>query len=805
MAILSETCLNFDKKITVAPNELETSTCEYFSPAQVLSAGTALGILTQSLCNTDELLFYRTNEASAAGIPDFYRISIKASAGMRVCELTSAVTEGLHLQETPESNLYLSHGTAGDGIRDIQFDAAAVTGRSRMTILYDSGRYCGFEPERLKQCFMRVLKKVLKYPETEIQNIELVSDEEKSRITGFCGKKTDYACHSTFQEVFEQTVRENRYKIAAVYKNNAVTYEQLNGYANAIAAILRKNGTCPEKIVAVMGNKSIETLAGILGIVKAGGAYLAIDPDFPQERIREMLADCHCELLLTMSGAGTVSGLGIKEIQLDDPSIYTANAENPAVLNKPDDLLYVVYTSGTTGHPKGAMITHQNLLCIWRAWEVSYSLRKFDVRLLQLANMTFDVFTGDLARSLLSGGRIILCPEELRKNPVMLYRLIQQNQINFMESTPLMMSAFVDYLESRRLKIQSMKLLVVGADNCTVANFDKIKRFFGDGTRILNSYGISETTIDASFFEGHPDKTVSQNTPIGKPMLNVTFRILDRLGRTQPIMAEGELFICGDILGRGYLGKPDLTKEKFIRSDGCGDRMYRTGDIAKWLPDGNVSLSGRQDGQIKIRGYRIELNEIRQKLLEHPLVTDAAAAVLPQKNGAPVLCAYFIAVEKINVNDIRDFASKGLPSYMVPAFFMQMDAFPVTRNGKINRRALPLPAGLSIGEGTGPTERPVGIRSGAGDQASDVDTRLRMLIREKFGIDLFGSREIDEQALNEVGMNSITFIEIMVEIENQFGFEFDDDYMDPDKFKTLAELSNYIQDKLTHASATVPK
>ncbi|MGF9929695.1 amino acid adenylation domain-containing protein, partial [Paenibacillus ehimensis] len=303
---------------------------------------------------------------------------------------------------------------------------------------------------------------------------------------------------------------------------------------------------------------------------------------------------------------------------LDDEAAYAEDASNVANVNEPHDLAYVIYTSGTTGRPKGVMIEHRSLVNTAAGYRREYRLDQFPVRLLQLASFSFDVFVGDIARTLYNGGTMVICPKDDRIDPARLHYWISKEKITIFESTPALIVPFMDYVAEHGLDMSSMELLITSSDSCSVTDYRVLQERFGSQFRIINAYGVTEAAIDSSLYDEPLDKLPEAgNVPIGKAALNAKFYIVDAHLNPVPVGVLGELCIGGIGVARGYLNRPELTEEKFVDSPFVpGERLYRTGDLARWMPDGNVDFIGRIDNQAKIRGYRIETGEIETQLLK---------------------------------------------------------------------------------------------------------------------------------------------------------------------------------------------
>ncbi|MGV2417857.1 MAG UNVERIFIED_CONTAM: amino acid adenylation domain-containing protein, partial [Paenibacillus polymyxa] len=384
-------------------------------------------------------------------------------------------------------------------------------------------------------------------------------------------------------------------------------------------------------------------------------------------------------------------------LYLDDEVSYGEERANADSFHEArlEDLAYVIYTSGTTGKPKGVMIEHRSLVNTAAGYRREYQLDQFPVRLLQLASFSFDVFVGDIARTLYNGGTMVIVPKDDRIDPSRLHYWISQQQVTIFESTPALIVPFLEYVHEHQLDMSGMELLITSSDSCSVADYRTLQERFGSLFRIINAYGVTEAAIDSSFYDEELAKLPQTgNVPIGKAWLNAKFYIVDAHLNPVPVGVLGELVIGGVGVARGYLNRPDLTAEKFVDSPfATGERLYRTGDLARWMPDGNVDFIGRIDNQVKIRGYRIETGEVEAKLLSVGGVKEAVVVVREDQEGQKALCAYYTAEEGLTAADLKRAIASELPGYMIPSYFVELERLPLTPNGKIDRKALPAPEG----------------------------------------------------------------------------------------------------------------
>ncbi|MCP4147266.1 MAG: amino acid adenylation domain-containing protein, partial [bacterium] len=550
-------------------------------------------------------------------------------------------------------------------------------------ILQLSFNYCDrlFKEETVKTWFtyyQRILGQICGSANPLLEEIELLSAEDRHRLLEeFNNTEADYPGEKTLHQLFEEQVARTPDTIAVSgraatvgdengYGNGTgqMSYRDLSERANHVAWQLRGKGvgTQPDVIVGIMVERSIEMITGIMGILKAGGAYLPIDPDYPEARKQFMLKDSGTAILISDSVLIGENTEILENIDIVDLKINCGGASGVCVRPSAPQplpaagqpaakgLAYVIYTSGSTGKPKGVMVEHAGLANISTAWLTGYKLREFNVRLLQLASISFDVFCGDICRTLLSGGQMIIASKNLLLSPENLFNLMRLHEITIWESTPALIFPLFNYIKENSLDITFMKILILGSDICPMKNFKKLVSDFGDKIRIINSYGTTEATIDSSYyepsFENLSHVEIAPTVPIGKPMGNTQFYVLTPTQKLLPAGLPGELCISGNGLARGYLNKPHLTTRSFISHPfKKGERLYRTGDSCRWLSNGNIEFFGRLDHQVKIRGYRIELGEIENILLTGKNIKEAVVLAVKDKDGENYLAAYYVEEE----------------------------------------------------------------------------------------------------------------------------------------------------------------
>ncbi|WP_339298227.1 amino acid adenylation domain-containing protein [Paenibacillus sp. FSL R5-0623] len=636
---------------------------------------------------------------------------------------------------------------------DISLDVGEENGGLDYSFEYATALYKRETIERLAKHYEQLLVTIVNRPDAKIAELDLLTAAEKEEmVCAFNPAQPEEAPVAAFHRLFEEQAERTPKAEAVVYENNRLTYVELNERANRLAATLRTSGIGRESIVGILAERSVDLLVAVLAVWKAGGAYIPLDPDYPADRVRFMLEDSGAKVLLTQTPLRerAEAWLGEEELSLakvlylDDEMSYSEDRENAPMdfgqgssmvsglvsgeltgaVNgggeshpndvdvvgmdsfheaRPEDLAYVIYTSGTTGKPKGVMIEHRSLVNTAAGYRREYRLDQFPVRLLQLASFSFDVFVGDIARTLYNGGSMVIVPKDDRIDPSRLHYWIEREQVTIFESTPALIVPFMEYVHEQGLELSGMELLITSSDSCSVADYRTLQERFGPSFRIINAYGVTEAAIDSSFYDEDLEKLPQTgHVPIGKAWLNAKFYIVDAHLNPVPVGVLGELVIGSVGVARGYLNRPELTEEKFVDSPfTAGERLYRTGDLARWMEDGNVDFIGRIDNQAKIRGYRIETGEIESQLLRVEGVREAVVLVRSDANGQKALCAYYTpdTGAKLLVNDLRSALALELPGYMIPSYFVELQRLPLTPNGKLDRKALPVPEG-EAGSGT---------------------------------------------------------------------------------------------------------
>ena len=476
----------------------------------------------------------------------------------------------------------------------------------------------------------------------------------------------------------------------------SLTYAQLNDKVNQLAHLLRAEGVRPGHIVALMVERSFAMIVGILAVLKSGGAYLPVSPDLPPDRIAYMLRNAGVRILLLNQKSANHAGFGGLVINLENPDAYRGTTANPVIVNNPRDLAYVIYTSGSTGNPKGVMIEHRSLVNRLHWMQHAYPIDGRDV-ILQKTPYSFDVSVWELFWWALQGAKLCFLTPGGERNPPAIVETIRKHRVTVMHFVPSMLSVFLDYLEGKPdgvvSNLASVRRVFASGEALTPGHVRKFNVIWGSrtGAQLTNLYGPTEATVDVTYFDcpTHDDFDI---IPIGRPIHNTKLYVI-KDGRQVAIGEAGELCIAGIGLARGYLNNAVLTGEKFADNPANpGERIYRTGDVARWLPDGNLEYLGREDHQVKIRGLRIELGEIENTIREYPGITDCVVQVRKHSESIILIVACVVCKSDLDVEALKHHLKSHLPDYMIPNRFEKMAEMPLTPSGKADRKALLEPA-----------------------------------------------------------------------------------------------------------------
>ena len=580
---------------------------------------------------------------------------------------------------------------------DLTLFAAEVGKELRLVVQYCSRLFKESTIQRFIDYFKNLAGAVLEKPEQRIADIDILSPAERRHILyDFNDTVTRYPRQQTIPGLFRRQVRRSPGRIALIgtplsaadgehCSRTHLSYDCLNTEATGLAHRLRQQGVGTDTIAAIQIERSTDMIIGIMGILKAGGAYLPIEPGNPADRVDYMLADSGASLV--------ING------RLDAGHTMREKESQPARESSPSALAYCIYTSGTTGRPKGALITHANVVRLVKG--TNYIEIKAQDRLLQLSSYTFDGSVFDIYGALLNGAALVLVGEEEARDVDRLAALIRQEQVTVFLVTTALFNTLVDLQIDCLDKVRHV---LFGGERVSVEHAQRAREYLGKD-RLIHMYGPTEATVYATYYPIADIEPGAAAIPIGRPLANTSLYILDKSLNPVGLGMGGELYIGGEGNARGYLNNPELTADKFVnfnlatkaRED---TRSYRTGDLGRWLPDGNIEFLGRIDHQVKIRGFRIELAEIETQLHKHPQINEAVVVARQSKTGDKTLAAYFTTsatsrtngTNKTSPAKLRQYLAETLPNYMIPAHFIEMARLPLTANGKLDRRQLPEPS-----------------------------------------------------------------------------------------------------------------
>ncbi len=661
----------------------------------------------------------------------------------------------------------------------------------RATFKYNVDLFFESTIARMAEHYNVVLGEILRNPSLRISEYNLMSEAERALLLndwGNAGKEFDTPLECVHELIRAKALKRPDAPALAVPRDNGealcLSYGELDEESDRLAGYLRDVGVGPGVPVGVCMEKSPEMITSLLAVLKAGGAFVPVDPDHPPDRIDYILENSGAGLVICHSSLKHLIRRGPSLCVDTIPDDVLKDRAAPENLNTPSDTAYIIYTSGSTGQPKGIAVTHRALMSVYEAWEREYELGDADVHL-QMCSFSFDVFCGDFARALCSGGKLVLCGKEILLNLPLLYRVMKEQGVNKAEFVPAIMRRLTGYLDSTGESLDFMDLVVVGSDTWTVDEYRELKSCCGKKTRVVNSYGLSEATIDSTYFEGDVD-CYERGTavPIGRPFPNTSVYILDPFMNPAPIGVPGELYIGGNGLAAGYVDEDIAGKGGFITHsfDGAAEtRIYRTGDIAKWDERGNILMLHRLDNQVKIRGYRIELEEIERQASSLKNVERAVALAAGGNNGKADRIYLYYKPERdasVGEQDLLSFLREKLPGYMLPSVVIQVSEFPLTANGKVDMKALPQPG---PGSRDGVVEEPRNLYE---RKIAGVWTRLLGVESVDVGDDFFG-----------LGGNSLDLVQLMIELQNEFNIVLSVNRLY--KVSTLEGMAKTIEDIVT--------
>ncbi|MDQ1352317.1 MAG: hypothetical protein QG657_2623, partial [Acidobacteriota bacterium] len=646
--------------------------------------------------------------------------------------------------------------------------------------------------------FKNILVSIIEAPDRKISAIEVMAEEEREKILyDFNDTAAPHPQNRTIHELFEEQVEKRPDRIAAIgipvetlrATSLHITYLQLNKQSDRLAGLLIEKGVLADDIIGIMMERSVEMMIGIYGILKAGGAYLPIDPGYPQERIDYMLKDSGAKVLVNEKFFR-----GSRAPRRGEP-IRIFQKSPPCGVN----LAYLIYTSGTTGKPKGAAIEHHSLVNRLSWMQKQYPLDESDI-ILHKTPFTFDVSVWEISWWGMVGAGVCLLAPGGERDPQQIVAAIDRHRVTAMHFVPSMLRAFLEYIEGvgSAGRLSSLKQVIASGEALTVPLVKRFNEVLNkeNNIRLTNLYGPTEATIDVSYYDC-PDGQKIERIPIGKPIDNISLYIFSKDWQFQPVGVPGELCIAGVGLARGYLNRPELTAEKFNRSYGTYKTyiLYKTGDLARWLNDGNIEYLGRIDQQVKVRGFRIELEEIERHLEHHKQIKGAVVTVENDGKGDNILCAYVVSKvgEELNASQLREYLSGRLPGYMVPVVYKQLDRIPLSPNGKVDRKALRVSGARLEG----------GRKVQYAAPGTPLETRIALTWKEILRLNGDGDEIGIHDNFFDIGGTSMDVIRVNSRINREFEKQIPIVAMY--KYTTIRTLAQFIEQGETGAADEYPE
>ncbi|MFJ3897485.1 amino acid adenylation domain-containing protein [Streptomyces sp. NPDC090083] len=693
---------------------------------------------------------------------DFAVAALAAELGHTDAFATALTLDGFH--DAPD--------TSGDGIRlTVSRDAAELV----VTVSYDTARYAGASIERIAAHYALLLERAAASPDTAMRGIDLWSAEDEAVVAAANATELPFDTEATLHGLFAAQAARTPDAPALLSDDRTLTYAELDARSNRLARTLRRRGVGRDSIVALVAERSPEMITAVLAVLKAGGAYLPVDPSYPQARIDHLLSDSAAALALHQARFAALLG-DTPGLDLDDEASYAADASAPEAVSGAGDGAYLIYTSGSTGLPKGVLVEHRSAVNRLAWMQRAYPIGPDDV-VLQKTSISFDVSVWELFWWSFTGAALALPAPGAEKDPAALVAALERHRVTTTHFVPSMLTMFLGHLARFGDGAHLGALRQVFASGEALGTQQALR--FTEllpGARLVNLYGPTEATVDVTHqpVEGLGDRA---RLPIGRPIDNIRLYVLDAAGRQTPVGVPGELHVAGVGVARGYLGRPELTAEKFVsgeevRAATGEERLYRTGDRARWLPDGTLDYLGRVDLQVKVRGFRVEPGEIEERLRTHDAVRDAAVVAVDD-GWQTSLRGFAVLDGEATEAQLKEHVRAALPEYMVPGRIVSVAELPLTPNGKLDRAAL---------------RRPEALRRQAPAHVAPRDERERTLAeiwKDVLGRDRLGVHD----NFFALGGNSIHFVSVLAK-SRAAGLDFT--FQQLFKHQTIALLAESI-------------
>ena len=620
---------------------------------------------------------------------------------------------------------------------------------------YHGARFAPDAMRRLSGHLKRLLEGIAARPDSPLGELEMLTAEEIHRqVVEWNATEVLYPRDACVHELFEEQVRRDPDAVALSCDGEQVTYGELNRRANGVARRLRELGVVPDVVVGVHMERSLELVVGLLGVLKAGGAFLPLDPSYPIERLGFMISDAGVSVVVTQEQLrGRLAGQSVEEVV---PEETRDGEDTPASGVRPENLAYVMYTSGSTGTPKGVMVEHRNVVRLFEATDAWFGFGQEDVWTL-FHSFAFDFSVWEMWGALLHGGRLVVVPYMVSRSPELFHELLERERVTVLNQTPLAFRQLIEE-DSRTERDLSLRVVVLGGEALDVRSLRGwVERHGDEKPELVNMYGITETTVHVTYQKVSAAEVDGGFNSIGKPIPDLLVYVLDARQKIVPPGIAGELYVGGAGVSRGYLGREELTRERFVANPFVeGGRLYRSGDLGRYGLNGQLEYLGRADDQVKIRGFRIEPGEVEAVLFSHPRVAAAAVVAREDAPGGRSLVAYVVPRDAMpTAAELRDVLRQRLPEYMVPAAFVALAHLPLTSSGKLDRALLPAPD-----RGGDSDHTYVAPRTNAEERIAAIWGRILRLDRVGIHDDFF-----------DLGGHSLLVLRLLGAMEREFGVE----------------------------------
>ncbi len=664
---------------------------------------------------------------------------------------------------------------------------------------YDSSLFQRETIKRIAGHFETLLKSAVRDKESRASELEILSEIERHQLlVEFNRTAADYPREKCIHELFEEQVKRAPHSVAVVFEKEQLTYSELNTKANQLAHILRRRGVAPNVQVGLCVERSVEMLVGLMGILKAGGAYVPLNPEHPKARLSQQLTDIQSPVLITQEKLlSQLPGFEGDMICLDRDQALLANEQktNPEQITAQHHLVYVIYTSGSTGVPKGVAISHGSLVnytqFICQKLQLKDTPTNGGLHFATVSTIGADLGNTCIFPSLVSGGCLHIIDYAVAMDGGAFADYVAKHPIDVLKIVPSHLSALLASPKSRNILPQ--KYLILGGEALAWELIKLVSEMSGD-CQVINHYGPTETTVGSLTFSLRENDVFTQTStvPIGRPIANTEVYILDQHFTPVPIGVPGQLYISGVGLAQGYLNQPQQTAERFVPHPFPHDgeaRLYKTGDSARYLPDGNVEFLGRTDHQVKIRGFRVELGEIEAVLKQHEAVRETVVLVREDEPGQERLVAYVVFHGKnaSTVSELRSFLKEKLPEYMLPAAFVLLDGLPLTPNGKVDRKALPAPEDI----------RPE-LEAAHVAPRTEVEQNIAAVWQEALHIEKVGVHD----NFFDLGGHSLLIVKVHNKLREAMNKELS--IIDMFRYPTVSSLANYLGGELNGRPSSQP-